>query len=163
MPLHIIIVGVTGLGKTTSARTLQKAVYDYNQLNPDKVKSVIAFDRKANDYGDLPKLFSCIHYKIPDTLRLSLEAPPGVPPNEWINIISTLFCARTKLQAGWVTVANTLRWLLPESYKSSLRHSYTMHLCLNTNMSPSISFSNIWGIFRQPHNCQSSKNLKSKN
>lgn len=123
MPLHIIIAGVTGFGKTTAARSLQKGIYDYNQLNPDKVKSVIVFDRKANDYADLPKLFGWLHYSIPDTLRLSLEAPPGVPPNEWINIVSTIFCARTNLKAGWVTVANALRWLL-----AALNPNPTEHL-----------------------------------
>jgi len=112
MPLHIIIAGVTGFGKTTAARSLQKGVFEYNQLNPDKTKSVITFDRKANDYADLAKPFGWLHYNVPDTLRLSLEAPPGVPPNEWINIVSTLFCSRTNLKAGWVTVANALRWLL---------------------------------------------------
>lgn len=111
-PLHIIIAGVTGFGKTTAARALQQGVYLYNQRNVDKTKSVIVFDRKANDYGDQPKRFGWLHYNVPDTLRLSLEAPPGVPPNEWINIISTVFCARTNLKAGWVTVANALRWLL---------------------------------------------------
>jgi hypothetical protein len=112
MPLHIIIAGVTGFGKTTAARSLQKGVHNYNQRNPDKAKSVIVFDRKANDYADLPGRFGWLHYSVPKTMRLSLEAPPGVPPNEWINIVSTIFSARATLKAGWVTVANALRWLL---------------------------------------------------
>jgi hypothetical protein len=123
MPLHIIIAGVTGFGKTTAARALQQGVWEYNQLNPDNVKSIIAFDRKSNDYADLPNSFGWLHYSIPHTLRLSLEAPSGVPPNEWINIISTLFCSRTGLKASWVTVANALRWLL-----AALNPNPTNHL-----------------------------------
>ena len=112
LPLHIVVAGTTGFGKTTLNRVLQKGVFEYNQHNPNKPKSVIIFDRKVNDYTDQAKRFGWLIFGVPGTLILSLEAPQGVPPNVWINILATLFCARANLKAGWVTIANALRWLL---------------------------------------------------
>ena len=66
MPLHMIVAGLTGFGKTTLMRTLQKGIYQYNLKHPDKKISVIVFDRKGNDYADLPEMFQWLHYNVHD-------------------------------------------------------------------------------------------------
>ena len=108
----LVIAGLIGFGKTTAVRRLLKGIHDYNQLHPDKTVVVLVFDRKGGDYADMPVQFGWKHYDIYKTLRLSLQAPPGIAPQVWINMVATLFCARTGLKAAWVTVANALRWLL---------------------------------------------------
>lgn len=72
---------------------------------------MIAFDRKSNDYADLPASFGWRHYCIHDSFRMGLDAL--VPADIWINVVATIFCARAGLKAAWVTFANVLRWLLP--------------------------------------------------
>jgi hypothetical protein len=75
--------------------------------------SVIAFDRKSNDYADLPAECGWRHYYIHDeSFRLALDAPEGLPADIWINVLATSFCARAGLKAAWVTFANVLRWLV---------------------------------------------------
>jgi hypothetical protein len=111
-PLHVIAAGLTGFGKTTCLRVLQKGIYEYNQAHPDRRKSIITFDRKSNDYGDFGQLYGFRVFDVHSSLRLSLEAPIGMPPNIWINILATLFCARAGLKASWATVVMLLRWLL---------------------------------------------------
>ncbi len=111
-PLHVIAAGLTGFGKTTCLRILQKGIYEYNQAHPDRKKSIITFDRKGNDYGDFGQLYGFRVFDVHSSLRLSLEAPIGMPPNIWTNILATLFCARAGLKASWATVLMLLRWLL---------------------------------------------------
>lgn len=108
-PLFVLVTGLTGYGKTTAIRVILKNIHEYNQSHPDKKVVVVVFDRKGGDYADLPGLFGWKHYHAYDTLRLSLENPAGIPPNVWINILASLFCARTGLKAAWVTLANCLR------------------------------------------------------
>ena len=73
--------------------------------------SVIVFDRKANDYADLPARLGWRHYCIYNLFRLGLDAD-GIPTDVWINLLATIFCARAGLKAAWVTFANVLRWLV---------------------------------------------------
>jgi hypothetical protein len=73
--------------------------------------SVIVFDRKSNDYGDLPAQFGWRHFCIYSLFKLGLDAD-GIPTDVWINLLATIFCARAGLKAAWVTFANVLRWLV---------------------------------------------------
>lgn len=111
-PVFCLISGLTGFGKTTAIRVILRATHQFNLQNPDKKIVVIVLDRKGGDYADLPAMFGWKHFDVYSTLRLSLENPPGVPPQVWINVISTLFCARAGLKAAWATMANALRYLL---------------------------------------------------
>ncbi len=113
-PLNIILAGLPGFGKTIAARVLQKGICEFNRQDPDRAVSVIAFDRKINDFGDFAELFDYLIFDAHSSLRLSLEAPLGVPPTIWINIIATIFCARTGLKAAWSTIVVVLRWLLAQ-------------------------------------------------
>ncbi|MCK4601585.1 MAG: ATP-binding protein, partial [Phycisphaerae bacterium] len=111
-PLHVIAAGLTGFGKTTCLRVLQKGIHEFGKAHPDRKKSIITFDRKGNDYGDFKDLYGFRVFDVHTSLRLSLESPIGMPPNIWINILATLFCARAGLKASWATVVMLLRWLL---------------------------------------------------
>jgi len=111
-PVFCLVAGLTGYGKTTAIRVILRAIHQYNLQNPEKKIVVIVLDRKGGDYADLPAMFGWKHFDNYSTLRLSLENPPGVPPQVWINIVSTLFCARAGLKAAWATMANALRYLL---------------------------------------------------
>jgi hypothetical protein len=73
--------------------------------------SIIVFDRKSNDYGDLPAQFGWLHFCIHNLFRLGLDAD-GIPTDVWINLLATIFCARAGLKAAWVTFANVVRWLV---------------------------------------------------
>jgi hypothetical protein len=72
---------------------------------------MIVFDRKSNDYADLPARFGWRHYCVHDAFRLALNAE-DVSTDVWINLVATIFCARAGLKAAWVTFANILRWLV---------------------------------------------------
>lgn len=111
-PLFCLISGVTGYGKTTVTRVLLHAIYEYNSRHPDKKVIVFCFDRKGGDYADLPARFGWTHFHVYDSLRLALEPPAGMPPQTWINIISSVFCARTGLKYSWVTLSMALKTLL---------------------------------------------------
>jgi hypothetical protein len=106
------ICGLTGHGKTTAARRLLEGTHSYNEAHPDKKVALLVFDRKGGDFADLPKRFGWKHYDVHTTLRLSLEAPPGLSAAVWINILASIFCARAALKASWTTFVRTFRWLL---------------------------------------------------
>jgi hypothetical protein len=54
-----------------------------------------------------------VHVSVHDSsVRFGLIAPAGVPPQAWINLIATSFCARAGLVAAWTALANMIRWLL---------------------------------------------------
>jgi hypothetical protein len=72
---------------------------------------MIVFDRKSDDYADLPSELGWLHFCIYNFLRLGLDAD-GIPTDVWINLLATIFCARAGLKAAWVTFANVLRWLV---------------------------------------------------
>ena len=112
LPFMGIAAGLTGYGKTTCFRVMQKGLRDFNQTHPEQKKSVIVFDRKGNDYGDLQQSCGFLLYDVHSSLRLSLEAPPGMPCNIWCNVLATVFCARANLKASWGTFVHLLRWLL---------------------------------------------------
>ncbi len=112
LPFMGVAAGLTGYGKTTCFRVMQKGLIEFNRTHPDQKKSVIVFDRKGNDYGDLQQSCGFLLYDVHSSLRLSLEAPPGVPCNVWCNILATVFCARANLKASWGTFVHLLRWLL---------------------------------------------------
>ena len=111
-PLFCLISGLTGYGKTTVTRVLLHAIHQYNRRHPDKKVIVFCFDRKGGDYADLPVQFGWKHFHVYDSLRLGLEPPSEMPPQTWINIISSVFCARTGLKYSWVTLSMALKTLL---------------------------------------------------
>jgi len=106
------VSGLTGHGKTTAVRRLLEGIANNNQREEDRKVVVLVFDRKGGDFADLPGRFGWRHYDVHQTLRLSLEAPPGLPAAVWINIIASIFCARAGLKAAWATFVKSFRWLL---------------------------------------------------
>ncbi|MFC1805378.1 hypothetical protein ACFL09_00160 [Planctomycetota bacterium] len=76
---------------------------------------IIVLQLKAGDFSDLPQQLGpdWMHLSVHDEMRLGVNAPQGVPPNVWINIVTTLFAARAGLISARVTLANVIRWLLP--------------------------------------------------
>ncbi len=133
-PLFVLIAGLTGFGKTTLVRVLLDAIHMYNQTNPDKDVIAVVFDRKGGDYADIPKKYGWKHFHVTESLRLAIDNPDGVGPQEWINIIASLFCARAGLKASWVTIANVIRTLLaylnPNPTKRLIWPDF--NLCLET-------------------------------
>lgn len=111
-PLFCLISGLTGYGKTTTTRILLHGLHKYNNRHPDKKVIVFCFDRKGGDYADLPALFGWKHFHVYNSLRLAHEPPSGMPPQTWINIISSIFCARAGLKYSWVTLSMALKTLL---------------------------------------------------
>lgn len=78
--------------------------------------ATIIFDRKGGDYSDIPSMLGphWLHLSIYEGLRIGLNGPEGMPPNAWINTISSLFCARAGLISSSVTFANIIRWTLAQ-------------------------------------------------
>lgn len=78
------------------------------------MRSTIVLQLKKGDFADLRELlgsawlFFCVHYG----MRLALNAPLGMAPDAWINLVSYLFAARAGLVNARVTLSATLRWLL---------------------------------------------------
>lgn len=112
LPLFMVCSNLTGFGKTNALRVLLKEIWRHNRKHPDKKISVIVFDRKGGDFADMPGRFGWKHFHVYKTLRLSLENPSGMPPETWVNIISSLFCARAGLKFAWTTLASAIRMLL---------------------------------------------------
>jgi len=108
----LLLSGLTGHGKTTAVRRLLEGIANNNQREEDRKVVVLVFDRKGGDFADLAGRFGWRHYDVHQTLRLSLEAPPGLPAAVWINIIASIFCARAGLKASWATFVKSFRWLL---------------------------------------------------
>jgi hypothetical protein len=108
----LLLAGLTGFGKTTAVRQLLEGIPAYNQAHPDRKVLVLVFDRKGGDFADQPRRFGWKHYDVHTTLRLPLEAPPGLPAAIRINIVASIFCARAGLKASWTTFVKVFRWLL---------------------------------------------------
>jgi hypothetical protein len=112
LPLFMIIGAVAGQGKTTAVRALCKGVQRFNEQHPGRKKSLILFDRKGFDYGDLPEMLGYQGFNTQDGFYLSLEPPPGVEHKVWINTIASIFCARMSLKMSWTTLVSVITWLL---------------------------------------------------
>ena len=110
---HCIMAGTTGSGKTVAIRRLIMAVAEWNATQSKPIVMII-LDRKGGDYADLPGLFGerWRHYDVHGALRLGLQNPIGVPSDVWVNNLANTFSTRAGLAASWVTLANTLRWLV---------------------------------------------------
>jgi hypothetical protein len=110
--MNCIFAGRAGSGKTTGLRSLIHAICKHNRDNPGRFVSIIVWDRKGGDYADSPQLGpEWMHLGL-DTLRIGLDSPEGVPPNIWVNAISTVFSARAGLITSAVCLANMMRFLL---------------------------------------------------
>lgn len=105
-PRSILVAGNAGAGKTTLIRN---TVVRSEALGA----SVIVFDRKQ-DYADLPDVCqsSWLRVSVYDALRIGLNAPEGVPPKAWVNIVASIFSARAGMVAAWTAFAALLWWLL---------------------------------------------------
>ena len=111
-PTHCLYIGAAGFGKTVGMRGQVQAQDAWNAQHAEYVSMIIP-DFKG-DYQDIPRRNRgrWLHLHALHGLHFGLNAPLGVPPNVWINIISTIFCVRFSLLASWATLANTIRWLL---------------------------------------------------
>jgi hypothetical protein len=110
---HCIFVGTTGAGKTVAIRCWVVGIEELNQ-HRDRPIVVLILDYKGTSFSDFQLLFGnhWRHYDVHGALRLALQPPSGVSVPIWINHIATSFCARAGLIAGWVTLANLMRWLV---------------------------------------------------
>ena len=107
--MNCIFAGRSGSGKTTGIRNLMQEIFAHHESNV----SVICFAFKGGDYADWPdRVESCIHLEFQKTLKIGLNAPEGVPPNVWINVISEVFAHRATLKASSVCFANMIRFLI---------------------------------------------------
>lgn len=108
-PRHILVAGTTGSGKTTAIRRIIQGIEQLSALI-----SQIIFDHKAGDYAGLTDMYgdNWIHLSVHGGMHLGLNAPRGIPPNVWINVVSTILAARLGLVASAVCLANIMRFLL---------------------------------------------------
>lgn len=127
-PVFVLLSGLVGFGKTTAIRILLQAIHNMQQSGHPII--VVVFDRKGGDYADLATLFGWRHYRVYQSLYLSLENPLGVPADIWINIVASLFCARAGLKAASVTLVNALRWLLAVMNPQPAQRLLWPDLCL---------------------------------
>jgi hypothetical protein len=112
-PRHKLIIGSTGGGKTTLIRRLIQETYRVCRERRLRL-SMIVVDRKASEYADLVELGpEWCRFDWQNGLRIGLNAPPGFPPSNWINQISTSFAARAGLIAAATSFNDLLRWSLP--------------------------------------------------
>ena len=110
----VLVAGNQGSGKTTAIQKIARQVYAICQNDPKNQISLIVLDRKL-DYVHLPGELGAdwVHVSVHDgSVRIGLNAPAGVPPQAWINLIATSFCARAGLVSAWTALANMIRWLL---------------------------------------------------
>jgi hypothetical protein len=110
---HSLFVGTTGAGKTVGQRRLIVAVEELNRRRGRPI-IIIVLDFKGHSFSDLAARFGphWRYFDVHGALRLGLQPPVGVPAPLWINHITTSFCARAHLVAGWVTMANVMRMLV---------------------------------------------------
>lgn len=110
---HSMLVGTTGAGKTVALRRLVSVIEERNQHGGQRIV-VLFLDYKGTSCADFRQRFGdhWRHYDVHGALRLGLQPPIGVPAPIWINHVATCFCARAGLIAGWVTLANMLRWVV---------------------------------------------------
>ena len=111
--MNCIFAGRAGSGKTTGLRNVLASIEAHNREHPEEFVSTICWDRKGGDYTDFAANNpQCRHFGFEETLRIGLNAPEGVPPNVWINAVSTVFAARAGLIASSVCLANMMRFLV---------------------------------------------------
>lgn len=105
-PRSVLVAGNAGAGKTT---LIKHAIRGADPLG----LAVIVFDRKQ-DYVTLPDECQSdwIRVSVYDALRIGLNAPEGVPPKAWVNIVASIFSARAGMVAAWTAFAAVLWWLL---------------------------------------------------
>jgi len=111
-----IFAGQANTGKTTAIRNLILRIAEHNEKHPDKCVSMVILQLKAGDFADLRSHLGdrCIHLNLHTDAVLGLNAPESVPANIWINQLIPCFCVRAGLQFGGITLANVIRWLLPQ-------------------------------------------------
>lgn len=111
----VLISGNAGSGKTTLIRTIIRRIVRFNELYPTQRITLIIIDPKL-DYVDLAAELGpeCLVQDVHDpSTRIASGPPDGVPPHAWINILATMFAARSGMIAGWTCFANMIRWILP--------------------------------------------------
>jgi hypothetical protein len=113
-PRGALISGNSGSGKTNTFRVVINSMNELSRLDPERRVCLIVFDRKLDYVHLLEQLGNdWLHLSVHDSqTRLSLAAPVGLPANAWINLIASIFCARSGMVAAWTCFANMLRWLL---------------------------------------------------
>jgi hypothetical protein len=111
-PRHKLIIGATGSGKSTLQRHLIQQYYQLCRERGLHISMIVA-DRKASEYAGLVELGpEWSRFDWQNGLRVGLNAPPGLPPNIWINLVSTSFAARAGLVAAAAAFNDLLRWSL---------------------------------------------------
>lgn len=112
-PRSILIAGNAGAGKTTAILNAVGGAEQLRQQDPSRRMSFIIADKKL-DYTGLPDQFGAnwIRVSVYDQCRIGLNAPDGVPPKAWVNIVASIFSARAGMIAAWTAFAAVLWWLL---------------------------------------------------
>jgi len=109
--MNTLILGRSGVGKTTCLKALLKGILERNAKNPQKRVSFIVFDVKGGDFFDLAEESDeCVIYHYEKTLRVGLQPQTGVPPNVQINEIAQVLANRLGLVVSATCLASIMRF-----------------------------------------------------
>lgn len=113
-PRSVIVAGAVGSGKSTAIRRMTLGIDAFARKRGRPV-SILIFDRKASEYGDLPRRLGhhWRHFSVHEGAWLGLNGPRDMPAHVWTSILCTIFAAAAGLVAGTAVLAHAIAWLLP--------------------------------------------------
>ena len=108
---HTCLFGATRSGKTIGLRNIIHKCDSLARATGRRL-SIIVDDAKGGDFADVPRALG-LHWRyfsVHQGLRIGTNGPRNVPPNIWINHLSTNLAARAGLKASAICIANMMRF-----------------------------------------------------
>ncbi len=108
---HTCLLGATRSGKTIGLRNIIHKCDSRARVTGRRL-SIIVDDAKGGDFADVPRAMGSHwrYFSVHQGLRIGTNGPCNVPPNIWINHLSTNLAARAGLKASAICIANMMRF-----------------------------------------------------
>lgn len=113
-PKSILVAGNQKSGKTTLIQGVVRGIDANSKRNPEKGASQFLFDQKG-DFRHLADELGSSWQRVnvfDAGMHVAISNPEGTVANNWINTVSTSFCAYGGMVAAWTPLANVMRFLV---------------------------------------------------